>query len=42
MERFATNAENLGYTFCWVADTQMIRSNPRAVLALVAQQTRST
>lgn len=40
MERFATNAETLGYHFCWVADTQMIRSNPCAVLALAAQQTR--
>ena len=34
-------AENLGYDFCWVSDTQMIRSNPWAVLALAAQQTRS-
>ncbi len=33
---FITHAENLGYTFCWVADTQMIRSNPWAVLALAA------
>jgi alkanesulfonate monooxygenase SsuD/methylene tetrahydromethanopterin reductase-like flavin-dependent oxidoreductase (luciferase family) len=38
---FITHAENLGYRFCWVADTQMIRSNPWAVLALAAQQTRS-
>jgi alkanesulfonate monooxygenase SsuD/methylene tetrahydromethanopterin reductase-like flavin-dependent oxidoreductase (luciferase family) len=38
---YITHAENLGYTFCWVADTQMIRSNPWAVLALAAQQTRS-
>ena len=36
-----TRAENLGYDFCWVSDTQMIRSNPWAVLALAAQQTRS-
>jgi 5,10-methylenetetrahydromethanopterin reductase len=36
-----THAENLGYSFCWVADTQMIRSNPWAVLALAAQQTQS-
>jgi hypothetical protein len=35
-----TQAENPGYSFCWVADTQMIRSNPWAVLALAAQQTR--
>ena len=34
-------AENLGYDFCWVSDTQMIRSNPRAVLALAAHQTRT-
>lgn len=38
---FITHAENLGYSFCWVADTQMIRSNPWAVLALAAQQTRT-
>jgi 5,10-methylenetetrahydromethanopterin reductase len=38
---FVTHAENLGYSFCWVADTQMIRSNPWAVLALAAQQTQS-
>jgi hypothetical protein len=25
---FITHAENLGYACCWVADTQMIRSNP--------------
>ena len=36
-----TREENLGYDFCWVSDTQMIRSNPWAVLALAAQQTRS-
>jgi alkanesulfonate monooxygenase SsuD/methylene tetrahydromethanopterin reductase-like flavin-dependent oxidoreductase (luciferase family) len=35
------HAENLGYTHCWVSDTQMIRSNPWAVLALAAQQTRT-
>ena len=34
-------AENLGYDFCWVSDTQMIRSNPWAVLALAAHQTRT-
>ena len=38
---FITHAENLGYRFCWVSDTQMIRSNPWAVLALAAQQTRT-
>jgi alkanesulfonate monooxygenase SsuD/methylene tetrahydromethanopterin reductase-like flavin-dependent oxidoreductase (luciferase family) len=38
---FVTHAENLGYHYCWVTDSQMIRSNPWAVLALAAQQTRS-
>jgi alkanesulfonate monooxygenase SsuD/methylene tetrahydromethanopterin reductase-like flavin-dependent oxidoreductase (luciferase family) len=38
---FITRAESLGYSFCWVADTQMIRSNPWTVLALASQQTRS-
>jgi alkanesulfonate monooxygenase SsuD/methylene tetrahydromethanopterin reductase-like flavin-dependent oxidoreductase (luciferase family) len=38
---FITHAENLGYAFCWASDTQMIRSNPWAVLALAAQQTRT-
>lgn len=38
---FVTHAENLGYDFCWVTDSQMIRSNPWAVLALAAQATRS-
>ena len=38
---FVTHAENLGYDFCWVTDSQMIRSNPWAVLALAAQQTRT-
>ncbi len=36
----ATHAENLGYDFCWVTDSPMLRSNPWAVMALVAQQTR--
>lgn len=36
-----TRAESLGYDFCWVGDSQMIRSNPWAVLALAAQQTHS-
>ena len=35
-----SHAENLGYDFCWVSDTQMIRSNPWAVLALAAYQTQ--
>ena len=38
---FITRAESLGYSFCWVADTQMIRFNPWAVLALATQQSRS-
>jgi alkanesulfonate monooxygenase SsuD/methylene tetrahydromethanopterin reductase-like flavin-dependent oxidoreductase (luciferase family) len=38
---YITHAENLGYDFCWVSDTQMIRSNPWAVLALAAQATRT-
>lgn len=38
---YVVHAENLGYDFCWVTDSQMIRSNPWAVLALIAQQTRT-
>jgi len=38
---FVVHAENLGYDFCWVTDSQMIRSNPWAVLALAAQATRT-
>ena len=38
---FVRHAENLGYDFCWVTDSQMIRSNPWAVLALIAQQTQT-
>lgn len=34
------HAEHLGYDFCWVPDTQLLTSNPWAVLALAAQQTR--
>lgn len=36
-----THAENLGFTFCWVTDSHLMRSNPWAVLALAAQQTRT-
>ncbi|MEL0113726.1 MAG: LLM class flavin-dependent oxidoreductase [Rickettsiales bacterium] len=36
----AVHAENLGYDFCWVTDSPMIRSNVWAVMALVAQQTQ--
>ena len=36
-----THAENLGYNFCWVSDSPLIRSNPWAVMALAAQQTRT-
>ena len=35
------HAEHLGYDYCWVPDTQLLTSNPWAVLALAAQQTRS-
>jgi alkanesulfonate monooxygenase SsuD/methylene tetrahydromethanopterin reductase-like flavin-dependent oxidoreductase (luciferase family) len=38
---FITHAENLGYNHCWITDSQMIRSNCWAVLALAAQQTRT-
>ena len=36
----AVHAENLGYDFCWITDSPMIRSNIWAVMALVAQQTQ--
>ncbi|MBI4081673.1 MAG: LLM class flavin-dependent oxidoreductase [Candidatus Lambdaproteobacteria bacterium] len=38
---YIAHAENLGYNHCWVTDSQMIRSNPFAVLALAARQTRT-
>ncbi len=38
---YISHAENLGYSHCWVTDSQMIRSNCWAVLALAAQQTRT-
>ncbi|MBI4083423.1 MAG: LLM class flavin-dependent oxidoreductase [Candidatus Lambdaproteobacteria bacterium] len=38
---FITHAENLGYTHCWVTDSQSLRSDAFAVLALAAQQTRT-
>ncbi|MCZ6556862.1 MAG: LLM class flavin-dependent oxidoreductase [SAR324 cluster bacterium] len=38
---YITHAENLGYSHCWITDSQMIRSNCWAVLALAAQQTRN-
>ncbi len=37
---YITHAENLGYTYAWAADSQMIWSDCYAVLALAAQQTR--
>jgi alkanesulfonate monooxygenase SsuD/methylene tetrahydromethanopterin reductase-like flavin-dependent oxidoreductase (luciferase family) len=37
---YISHAENLGYSHCWVTDSQMLRSNCFAVLALAAQQTR--
>ena len=36
----AVHAENLGYDFCWMTDSPMIRSNVWAVMALVARQTQ--
>ena len=36
-----TRAQNLGYNFCWVFYSQMIRLKLWAVLALGAQQARS-
>ncbi len=38
---FITHAETLGYTHCAATDSQMIRSNCFAVLALAAQQTHT-
>lgn len=38
---YITHAENLGYSHCWVTDSQMIRSNCWAVLALAAEHTRT-
>ncbi len=38
---YITHAENLGYSHCWVTDSQMLRSNCFAVLALAAQATRT-
>lgn len=38
---FIVHAENLGYDYCWATDSHLIRSNPWAVLALAAQQTRT-
>src|SRR2546426_510706 len=37
---YITHAENLGFSHCWVTDSQMIRSNCWAVLALAARDTR--
>jgi 5,10-methylenetetrahydromethanopterin reductase len=36
-----TRAENLGYNFCWISDSPLIRSNPWAVMALAAHQTQT-
>ena len=38
---YIAHAENLGFSHCWVTDSQMIRSNCWAVLALAAQATRT-
>ncbi|MDA0340915.1 MAG: LLM class flavin-dependent oxidoreductase [Proteobacteria bacterium] len=35
-----SHAENLGYDYCWVTDSPMIRSDPFAVLAQAARQTQ--
>lgn len=35
----AVQGERAGYDFCWVFDTPMIRSNPWAVMALIADRT---
>ncbi len=37
---FATEAEELGFDFCWVGDSPMLASNPWAALALISQRTR--
>ena len=37
---YITHAENLGFSHCWVTDSQMIRSNCWVVLALAARDTR--
>src|SRR6266542_2309914 len=37
---YITHAENVGFSHCWVTDSQMIRSNCWAVLALAARDTR--
>ena len=34
------HAENLGYDFCWFTDSQLLRSNPWAMMAIAAQQTQ--
>ena len=34
------HAENLGFDYCWVTDSPMIRSDPFAVLAQAARQTQ--
>jgi 5,10-methylenetetrahydromethanopterin reductase len=36
----AVHAENLGYDFCWMTDSPMIRSNVWSVMTLVALQTQ--
>ena len=36
----AKHAENIGYDFCWVTDSPLIRSNPWSVLTMIAQQTQ--
>jgi len=38
---FVAHAESLGYDYCWASDSPMLRSNPWAALALIAQRTHS-
>jgi alkanesulfonate monooxygenase SsuD/methylene tetrahydromethanopterin reductase-like flavin-dependent oxidoreductase (luciferase family) len=38
---FIAHAERLGYDYCWASDSPMLRSNPWAALALIAQGTRT-
>ena len=37
---FVSDAEALGYDFCWVGDSPMLASNPWAALALIAERTQ--
>ena len=37
---FVSDAEALGYDFCWVGDSPMLASNPWAALALITERTQ--